>query len=205
MQIHYALTRRRSGKATGSRKVALLHLTPGLDGVSRAANECERGLLPAEPTICVGQPTALDPSRAPQGKAILWLQLPEAPRLRQGRRQGRDRRPCRWPLDGGRARGVRRSRRARWSRAISRFPQPVKLARRAYSPADLEAMNVNLVGGDPYGGYCGLDQFFRLASLRRLHQSQDGGSRRLSYRRLDPSRPGPRRRLRLPARVVALR
>ena len=36
----------------------------------------------------------------------------------------------------------------------------IKLARRAYSPADLEAMNVNLVGGDPYGGACALDQFF---------------------------------------------
>ena len=34
------------------------------------------------------------------------------------------------------------------------------LARRVYSPADLEAMNINLVGGDPYGGFCGLDQFF---------------------------------------------
>ena len=31
---------------------------------------------------------------------------------------------------------------------------------RAYSPADLERMNVNLVGGDPYGGACSLDQFF---------------------------------------------
>jgi phytoene dehydrogenase-like protein len=36
----------------------------------------------------------------------------------------------------------------------------IKLARRAYSPADLEAMNINLVGGDPYGGACALDQFF---------------------------------------------
>jgi phytoene dehydrogenase-like protein len=57
-------------------KVALLHLTPGLDGVSRAANEAERGLLPAEPTICVGQPAALDPTRAPPGAAILWLLWP---------------------------------------------------------------------------------------------------------------------------------
>ena len=56
----------------------------GLDGVSSAANEAERGLLPAEPTICVGQPTALDPSRAPPGAAILWLQLPEAPRFMKG-------------------------------------------------------------------------------------------------------------------------
>jgi phytoene dehydrogenase-like protein len=36
----------------------------------------------------------------------------------------------------------------------------IKLARRAYSPADLERMNVNLVGGDPYGGLCSIDQFF---------------------------------------------
>ncbi len=34
------------------------------------------------------------------------------------------------------------------------------IARKAYSPADLEALNVNLVGGDPYGGFCGIDQFF---------------------------------------------
>ncbi|HWU64812.1 MAG TPA: NAD(P)/FAD-dependent oxidoreductase, partial [Ensifer sp.] len=50
MQIHYALKappRWKAGEALG--KVALLHLTPGLDGVSRSANEAERGLLPAEP------------------------------------------------------------------------------------------------------------------------------------------------------------
>ena len=84
MQIHYALSSPPRWKAGDLGKVALLHLTPGLDGVSRASNECERGLLPAAPTICVGQPTALDPSRAPAGKAILWLQLPEAPRHIKG-------------------------------------------------------------------------------------------------------------------------
>ena len=36
----------------------------------------------------------------------------------------------------------------------------IKLARRAYSPADLQDLNMNLVGGDPYGGSCTLDQFF---------------------------------------------
>ena len=39
----------------------------------------ERGLLPAEPTVVVGQPTAIDPSRAPEGRAILWIQLQELP------------------------------------------------------------------------------------------------------------------------------
>ncbi len=32
------------------------------------------------------------------------------------------------------------------------------LARRVLSPADLEALNINLVGGDPYSGACTFDQ-----------------------------------------------
>ena len=103
MQIHYALDappRWKGGADLG--KVALLHVTPGLDGVSRAANECERGLLPAEPTICVGQPTALDPSRAPHGKAMLWLQLPEAPRVLKGDAAGEIATPAGRALERGR-------------------------------------------------------------------------------------------------------
>lgn len=160
MQIHYALDappRWKGGAELG--KVALLHVTPGLDGVSRAANECERGLLPAEPTICVGQPTALDPSRAPEGKAILWLQLPEAPRVLKGDAAGQ----IETPSDGQWTEAVREAYADRvealFARHIEDFQSHV-IARKAYSPADLEAMNINLVGGDPYGGYCGLDQFF---------------------------------------------
>src|SRR5207249_1755914 len=48
-------------------------------GVSRAVNEATRGLLPAEPTISFDAPTAVDPARAPQGKAIVRLQLLEVP------------------------------------------------------------------------------------------------------------------------------
>jgi phytoene dehydrogenase-like protein len=160
MQIHYALKsppRWKGGADLG--KVALLHLTPGLDGVSRAANEAERGLLPAEPTICVGQPTALDPSRAPEGKAILWLQLPEAPRFLKGDAAGQ----IPTPPDGRWTETVREAFADRvealFSRHIEDF-QSLVIARKVYSPLDLESLNVNLVGGDPYGGYCGIDQFF---------------------------------------------
>ncbi|RUU10572.1 NAD(P)/FAD-dependent oxidoreductase, partial [Mesorhizobium sp. M6A.T.Ca.TU.002.02.2.1] len=83
-QIHYALDKPPAWRGDGLDKVALLHLTPGLDGVSKACNEATRGMLPEVPTICVGQPHALDPSRCPDGKAILWLQLPEAPRHIKG-------------------------------------------------------------------------------------------------------------------------
>ena len=36
----------------------------------------------------------------------------------------------------------------------------ITLARHVLSPADLPALNINLVGGDPYGGDCSLDQSF---------------------------------------------
>jgi len=175
MQIHYALSAPPRWKCGDLSAVALLHLTPGLDGVSRAANECERGLLPTMPTICVGQPTALDSSRAPPGKSILWLQLPEAPRIMKGDAAGE----IAVPADG------------RWTEAIrERFADRVEailerhiegfrdsvISRRAYSPADLESMNMNLVGGDPYGGYCGLDQFFlwRPFKTSRNHRTHIG-------------------------------
>lgn len=159
MQMHYALSAPPRWKSGDLGKVALLHLTPGLDGVSRASNECERGLLPAVPTICVGQPTALDPSRAPEGKAILWLQLPEAPRVIKGDAAGE----IAAPADGQWTDAIREQYADRvesiLAAHIDGFRDSV-IARRAYSPADLEAMNMNLVGGDPYGGFCGLDQFF---------------------------------------------
>jgi phytoene dehydrogenase-like protein len=159
MQIHYALAAPPRWRSPGLEGVALLHLTPGLDGVSRAANEAERGMLPAVPTICVGQPTALDPSRCPEGRAILWLQLPEAPRRIKGDAAGE----IDTPADGNWTPALRERYadriEATLSRHIDGFAGSI-LKRVAYSPADLESMNVNLVGGDPYGGFCGLDQFF---------------------------------------------
>ena len=159
MQIHYALAHAPQWRGQGLDNVALLHLTPGLDGVSKAANEAERGILPSEPTICVGQPTALDPSRAPDGRAVLWLQLPEAPRIIKGDAAGEI--PA--PADGRWTEAIREAYADRAEAILARhivgFRESV-MARRAYSPADLEALNINLVGGDPYGGYCGMDQFF---------------------------------------------
>jgi phytoene dehydrogenase-like protein len=158
-QLHYALDAPPKWKTAGLDKVALVHLTPGLDGVSKAANEAERGMLPETPTICVGQPTALDPTRAPDGKAILWLQMPEAPRQVKGDAAG----DIDVPADGQWTEALRETYADRVEAILARHIEGfdrIKLARRAYSPADLEAMNINLVGGDPYGGFCGLDQFF---------------------------------------------
>jgi phytoene dehydrogenase-like protein len=159
LQIHYALSAPPRWKSGDLGAVALLHLTDGLDGVSRAVNECERGLLPASPTICVGQPASFDPSRVPAGKSILWLQLPEAPRTIKGDAAGE----IVVPDDGAWTEDTRERFADRIEAILASHIDGLResvVARRVYSPADLEAMNVNLVGGDPYGGFCGLDQFF---------------------------------------------
>lgn len=159
MQIHYALKAPPKWKAPALEGVALTHFTPGLDGVSKAANEAERGMLPQVPTICVGQPTALDPSRCPPGHSILWLQLPEAPRVIKGDAAGE----IAVPADGRWTEEVRERYADRIEAIVAAqidgFRDNV-IARKVYSPADLEALNLNLVGGDPYGGFCGIDQFF---------------------------------------------
>ena len=80
MQIHLALSEPVQWCAPELASVGYVHMTPGLHGVARAVDEAQRGLLPAEGTICVGQPSAVDPSRAPAGGSVLWVQLPECPR-----------------------------------------------------------------------------------------------------------------------------
>lgn len=156
-QLHYALDSAPKWKASGLDKVALIHLTDGIDAVSRSHNEATRGLLPAVPTLCVGQPAALDPSRCPPGKAVLWIQVPDAPRTIKGDAAGEIATTGAWDEATREAFADRIE--ALLAHHIEGFSQSV-LGRRAYSPADLEALNVNLVGGDPYGGACTIDQFF---------------------------------------------
>ncbi|RWX64592.1 NAD(P)/FAD-dependent oxidoreductase, partial [Mesorhizobium sp. M4B.F.Ca.ET.089.01.1.1] len=172
-QIHYALSKPPAWRGEGLDKVALLHLTPGLDGVSKACNEALRGLLPEVPTICVGQPHALDPSRCPQGKAILWLQLPEAPRHIKGDAAGK----FAAPADGQWTAKLREAYADRveaiLASHIDGFSGSV-IARRAYSPADLEAMNINLVGGDPYGGSSTIDQAFLWRPFKASRNHETG-------------------------------
>ena len=156
-QLHYALDRHPQWLTSGLDDVALIHLSDGIDAVSKSANEAERGMLPAAPTICVGQPHRLDPARCPDGKAILWLQIPDAPRVVKGDAAGEI------VTDGTWSEITREAFADRIEAALKchiKDFDKVKLKRRAYSPADLERMNVNLVGGDPYGGQCTIDQFF---------------------------------------------
>jgi phytoene dehydrogenase-like protein len=157
MQIHFALSEppRWEGDERLA-KTAIVHLTPGLDGVSRAVNEAERGLLPAEATVVVGQPLTMDPSRAPDGAGLLWIQLQELP----------------WHVKGDAA-GVLDTAGGAWTEELrERYADRIQarilrhvpnlesalLKRVTLSPADLQAANINLRQGDPYSGALALDQ-----------------------------------------------
>lgn len=158
MQIHLALSEMPQWSAPALGDVAYVHLTPGLNGVAKAVDEAQRGMLPAEGTIVVGQPSALDASRAPAGGCVLWIQLPECPRHIAGDAAGL----IDTPTDGAWTEAVRE---AYANRIIARLALHIPnlersvVGRKVISPADLEKLNINLVGGDPYSGECSLDQF----------------------------------------------
>ena len=159
MQLHFALSESpawKSDDADRLAKTAMVHISSGLNGVSRAVNEAERGLLPAAATIVVGQPCAVDPSRAPDGKSMLWIQLQELPRRPTGDALGQiDVRDGSWTPELREAYADRIT--ARLSTQIANLDRAT-LKRVVLSPADLEAVNCNLVGGDIYAGSCALDQ-----------------------------------------------
>ena len=122
----------------------------------------------------------------PPGKAILWLQLPEAPRHIKGDAAGK----LDAPADGKWTDALREAYADRVEAILASHIDGFKdsvIARRAYSPADLEAMNINLVGGDPYGGSSTIDQSFLWRPFKDSRQPRDRVTGPLSYRRLDAS------------------
>ena len=159
MQIHFALSEppRWNGDEQLGR-TAIVHVTPGLDGVSRAVNEAERGLLPAEATIVVGQPLTVDESRSPIGRGLLWIQLQELPWRVKGDAAAE--------IDVGDGAWTESLRERYADRVQARLERHMPglgssiLGRVVLSPADLQAANINLTQGDPYSGSLALDQNF---------------------------------------------
>lgn len=156
MQIHYALDAPLNWDNTELNRAAMINLTSGVEGVSQAVNEAYNGLLPREATIAVGQHTALDVSRAPQGKHVLWIQLLEMPKELKG--------DALREIDttNGYTKEVIEAYVDRIENRIAKHAPNFKgniLNRKIISPVDLEENNCNLVGGDPYSGAASIDQF----------------------------------------------
>lgn len=171
MQIHLALDCPPQWIDDTLSDVAMIHITDGIDAVSKAVNQAERGLLPEEATIVVAQPTALDPSRAPKGKSILWIQLQELPTVIKGDAANE----LSIPADGSWSSEVSEAYADRIVKRLSQYiPNlpSIILSRKVLSPVDLETANINLVGGDPYSGHCGMQQFFAWRPLKSLNNHE---------------------------------
>lgn len=170
MQIHYALDGSLNWENPEFKKAAMINITSGVTGVSQSVNEAHNGLLPKEATIAVGQHTALDPSRAPEGKHTLWVQLLEMPRDLKGDALGEI------DTSNGYTKEVIEAYVDRIEKRIGKHAPNFKdiiLNRKIISPPELESYNVNLVGGDPYSGAASIDQLllWRPTSKYRKHDT----------------------------------
>lgn len=162
MMIHLALDGLPDWAAGAAlQQFAYVHLAPDLDQMARTYAQAQAGLLPDEPVLVCGQPTGQDASRAPAGRHILWLQVRMVPGTIRGDAGGTI--PATdWPGAAGpmadRALDI-----------LDRYAPGIRariLARRIVTPAEMEAENPNLVGGDQICGSHHLSQHFLFRPAR---------------------------------------
>jgi phytoene dehydrogenase-like protein len=136
-KVDYALSAPIPWKAKECARAATVHLGGTLDEIAASEEAMRHGWHAEKPFMILAQPTLFDASRAPEGKHIAWTY-------------------CHVP-NGSTADML-----PRMEAQIERFAPGFRdcvLARRVSSPADLERMNANLVGGDIGGGAVNLPQF----------------------------------------------
>jgi phytoene dehydrogenase-like protein len=135
-KVDYALGRPIPWKAADCLRAATVHLGGTFDEIAASEEAVREGREAERPFVLLAQPTLFDPSRAPQGKHTAWAY-------------------CHVPN------GSKLDMLARLEDQIERFAPGFRdcvLARRVFSPADLERMDANLVGGDIAGGAMSIRQ-----------------------------------------------
>jgi phytoene dehydrogenase-like protein len=164
-QLNFSLARRLAWRADDDlASVAVININNGMDAVSRAANEAIRGLLPGEPNLCLVQTMAVDASRGPADGWQLYIQVGEIPAVVRGDAAGEIDAREGWTDE------VRELFADRLQRQLERHLPGLSeniIERVAMSPRDLEAANINLVGGSAQYGTAELDQM--LPGLPLLH------------------------------------
>ena len=155
MMIHLAMDALPDWPAAELKRFAYVHLAPSLDQMARTYAQAKAGLLPDEPVIVCGQPTVVDPSRAPASKHVLWLQVRMAPGTIRGDAKGE-------------------IKATDWTEAAEPFADRALdildsyapgvrdkvIGKHIVTPPMLEADNPNLVGGDQVCGSHHLHQHF---------------------------------------------
>jgi phytoene dehydrogenase-like protein len=134
--------------AEDATRSAVVHTGDSIDDLARFTAQVRRGELPENPYLVIGQQSIADPTRAPVGKHTLWAYSRVPSKIAGGWTKGANHFADR--ID------------ARIEQLAPGFKKRV-LARNIVTPADLEAMDENLVGGDLGGGSAQIQHqlFFR--------------------------------------------
>jgi phytoene dehydrogenase-like protein len=136
-KVDYALSGPIPWKASECLRAAAVHLGGSFEEIAASEKAVRNGQHADRPFVLLAQPTIFDPSRAPGGRHTAWAycHIPNGSKVDMLER-----------LEG----------------QIERFApgfRELVLARRVFSPAELESMDANLVGGDIAGGAMDLRQF----------------------------------------------
>ena len=132
-----------------------VHIAPYISDLAETYTKAVNGMIPESPMVAVGQTTAVDPSRTPDDKDILWIQVRALPSTIEGDAAGEieatDWDEAKEPVAD------------RVMAKIEEYAPGLSdciRERVVLSPDDLEASNPNLVGGDSSGGSHHLSQNF---------------------------------------------
>ena len=162
MMIHLALSGLPDWAAGNDLKsFAYVHLAPSLDQMARTYQQALAGLLPDEPILVVGQPTTVDPTRAPDGQHTIWLQVRMAPGTIRGDAKGEIS-----ATDWAQATEPFAQRALDILERYAPGTQAKILGKRIVPPTELEQDNPNLVGGDQVCGSHHLSQNFLFRPAR---------------------------------------
>ena len=143
-KVDYALSAPIPWKARECQRSVTVHLGGTLEQIVASEDAMRHGRHAERPFVLLAQPTLFDPTRAPEGKHIAWAycHVPNGSDV--------DMLP---KLEG----------------QIERFAPGFRdcvLERSVLSPARLESMNANLIGGDIGGGLMNLPQFLFRPTMR---------------------------------------
>ena len=136
-KVDYALSAPIPWKAADCSRAATVHLGGSFEQIAESEKAVRCGRHPDRPFILLAQPSLFDSSRAPAGKHTAWAY-------------------CHVPN------GSNVDMLPKLEDQIERFAPgfcDCILARRVFSPADLESMDANLVGGDIGGGVMDIRNF----------------------------------------------
>jgi phytoene desaturase len=156
MMVHLALSAPAPWAAgTEINEFGYVHIAPYVEDLSTAYANALNGVLPENPLLIVGQTTAVDPTRTPNGEHILWVQVRPLPSKIQSDEAG-EINETDWAM-------VKERYADRVVRKLAEYAPGIEaliLGRKVLGPDDLERDNPNLVGGDSVSGSHHLYQNF---------------------------------------------